>query len=265
MSGRSKLDATVDLLTAYKTWIGVGVLGVVIADAAGLLALSDYLNGLPNVGKEVKVGLVAALGGLLLAWGPATKIVNWIYDPPEVHLLELDARETDIALYKLSPQQFADMTVVHDELYRMHGEVEVWCCRAYVPDRNTAIGTWMGSASDMELVRERERIEEIRGTLEDEAKKGVRLRMQLSSIVRDAVGRITNDFIKTYEGETIYAGDRIGDAVDDALDEYELDSPGNDPETPDAQEETGKEATGEKVDPTESIEQPVAADGGTDK
>lgn len=257
---RSKTDAAVDLLTAYKTWIGVGALGVVVADAAGLITIGSVLSGL-SIGQEVKVGIVAGLGGLLLAWGPATKVVNWIYDPPEVHLLELDARETDIALYKLTPQQFADMTVVHDELYRLSGEVEVWACRAYVPDRNTAIGTWMGSASDMELVRERERIEEIRGTLEDEAKKGVRLRMQLSSIVRDAVGRITNDFIKTYEGETIYAGDRIGDAVDDALDDYDLDG-ASDTETEAAQEQVGKESAGEAVEASESAPQAVATDGG---
>lgn len=258
---RSKTDAVVDLLTAYKTWLGVGIVGVAVADAAGVITIGSVASSF-NIGQEVKVGLLGVTGGLLAAWGPATKIVSWIYDPPEVWLLELDARETDIALYKLTPQQFADMTVVHDDLYRLSGLVEVWACRAYVEDRNTAIGTWMGSASDMELVRERERINEIRETLEDEAKRGVRLRMQLSSIVRDAVNRITNDFITTYEGEVIYSGDRIGDAVDEAMDDYELATSGRDSQAGAAQEQVGKESSGELVEASESAPQTVATDGG---
>ncbi|WP_255148997.1 hypothetical protein [Halorarius halobius] len=243
--GRSWRDVATDLLTAYKTWIALGLAAVVVADATGYISLPTV-----EVSRPVKIMLLGALGGLLLGWAPASRIVKWLYDPPTVWLLEVDAREDDVALYKLSPQQFSELDVLHGELHRLSAKHELWECQAYIPDRNTAIGTWRGSASDMELIADRERIDELRSHLEQQAQKGLSIRIKVGSIVRDAVHDITDELTAQYEGITIYRGEKVQTAVNDALDDYDL----LDEETSDDEEveEVRKEARRETAAAEES-------------
>jgi hypothetical protein len=217
MTGRNWKDVLTEVLTGYKLWLGLGVAGIVVADALGAINIPKV-----TLTKPVKVLLVGLTGGLVLGYLPSAKIVEWLHSPNWVYLLEVDAREDDFALWKLSPEQFADLDVLHGELHRLSATDEVWEAQAYVPDRNSAIGTWRGSASDMELIADRERIDELRGTLEEQAQEGMSIRIKVGAIVRSAVNDIVHDIVGQYEGITIHRGEQVENSVQEALEDYDL-------------------------------------------
>jgi hypothetical protein len=243
-AGKRRAELLVELLVAYKppiTLLLAGAAGAVYAGVIDAPAIE-----LPSVGRELKLLILAGLASAILGWIPASKVVKWLYSPEWTYLLETDARENDIALYKLSPQQWADLEVLHGELYQLQASVAVYEARAYVPDRNTAIGTWRGSASDMELIQERERIDEIRETLELEAQRGLSIRMKISSIVRTAVANATRQRLKDEESVTMYSGESIERAVQEAISEEglsdEIEQPGDGPNHPASDQRGADEA-----------------------
>jgi hypothetical protein len=251
VTGRNWKDVLTEVLTGYKFWIGLGVAGVIVADAVGVVDLPTV-----RLTKQMKVLLVGLTGGALLGYLPSAKIVEWLYSPNWVYLLEVDARTDDFALWKLSPEQFDDLDVLHGELHRLSATAEVWEAQAYVPDRNSAIGTWRGSASNMELLEERERIDELRETLEAEAQQGMSIRIKVGAIVRSAVNDIVHDIVGQYEGITIHRGEQVENSVQEALEDYDLLSREEDEREDDLNESEG----GERWDDAETV---VAADADT--
>jgi hypothetical protein len=214
---RAWADRFTELLVAYRLLVTAAV---VVAGLA--LYFTDASLPAVEIGTRLKVIVFAGLGGAVLVWVPGSRLVKWLYSPDWRYLLEIDARDTEIALYKLSPQAFGRLSVVEGELFQLDGEQPVYECRQFDPEQLRAVGTWRGSASDLELIEERERIDEIRRTLEDEAQKGLSIRMKVGSIVRTAVNSITRDMLAEVEGATIYQGSQVEDTVRAAMEEYDV-------------------------------------------
>lgn len=123
-------------------------------------------------------------------------------------------------------------------MYELKASFPAWECKNYDPEDNTCEGTWRGSVSDLELVENRQMIDEIRGDLEDLAREGVSIRVKQSSIVRTAVRDVVTSFISGIESETLYDGEKIQSAVDDALEQFDAEDetgakPAKSPETDD--------------------------------
>lgn len=210
----NRREAAVELLTAYRHWIG---LGVVVALATGLYLGFPDVPSIPRGPRLFAVGAILAVG---LGYAPAVKIVDYLHSRDSTYLVDIDARDNGLAIYELSPGKWEHLAVEKGELYRLKTSGEAYACRQYWPDYDTCLGTWRGSASDLELLRERERIDEIRETLEEQAQEGIAIRTRMGGIVRTAVRTIVNDLVGQYEQAAVHRGEHIESAVRDALDDY---------------------------------------------
>lgn len=166
----------------------------------------------------------------LVAYAPASRIVAWLFSPDFTYLVDLDARDNELAIWQLPPKAWRELEVSEGELYRVRATVPAWECKGYDPEENSALGTWRGSASDLELIEDRERIDEIRGILEDLAKEGLTIRVKQSGIIRDSVRGIVMSFIEGFESESLYDGDEIEKSVEKALTRWTDDDDENEPD-----------------------------------
>src|SRR6056297_1151917 len=211
----NRREATVELLKAYRHWIGLAV--VVTLGLLWYFGLPD-LPPIPRGPRLFAMGALAAIAG---GYAPAMKIVDYLYSPDSTFLVDIDSRDNSFALYRLSPEKWEHLTVEKGELYRLKTSANAYACRQYWPDYDVCIGTWRGSATDLELLQERERIDEIRRTLEQHAQEGLTIRTRMGSIVRTAVRSIVNDLVGQYETAAIHRGEHIETAVSDAMDDYD--------------------------------------------
>jgi hypothetical protein len=199
----NRREAAVELLTAYRWWIGSATV------VAVGLAVWFGLPEIPEIPRGPRLFAVGALAAIALGYAPAMKIVEYLYSPEGTYLVDIDARDNGFALYHLSPEKWEHLEVETGELYRLKTSADAYACRQYWPDYDVCMGTWRGSASDLELLEERERIDEIRETLEQQAQEGLTMRMKVGSIVRTAVRDIVNDLVSQYEGTAIHGGERV--------------------------------------------------------
>ncbi|WP_335999367.1 hypothetical protein [Halorientalis halophila] len=212
----NRREAAVELLKAYRWWIGSA--SVVAVGLAVWFGLPD----LPSIPREPRLFAVGALAAVAIGYAPAMKIVDYLYSPDGTYLVDIDARDNGFALYRLSPEKWERLEIEKGELYRLKTSADAYACRQYWPDYDVALGTWRGSASDLELLEERERIDEIRTTLEQQAQEGLSIRTRMGSIVRTAVRGIVNDLVGQYEGTAVHKGERIEEAVQDALTDHDI-------------------------------------------
>ena len=260
---------------------------------AGLLLIGSsvaYFLGVDfALPRWVKLFGLALLLGMMLGYVPASKIVEWLYSPNFTYLIDVDARDAEFAVYQLPPEVWRDLNVVEGELYEVRAAVPAWECRSYAPpdesvtykttngdgepmaielEDNQVVGTWRGSASDLELIQERERIDEVRGILEDLAQEGLSIRVKQSGIIRSAVRGIVMSFVEGFESETLYKGDEVKKSVDKALSRWSVDGSDIDKHEERYDDDTKVEGVGDmsngEVDETVSKENP-AADGGVDR
>lgn len=192
-----------------------------------LALLGAFLGGVAiaeaDVPQQFKVFYVTSVAGALVMYIPGKRLVNWLYDPNVIYLLELKAEGDELALWEFFPQQFKDLTVKTHSLDQFTSAMgEIYVCRSYDPESNTAIGTWRGSMSDIEFMRYKEHIKEARGNLRRMAKEGQKIRGQLLSILVNAFNKIHGEFIEKYERDSIYKGEKISEAIDESLSEMDL-------------------------------------------
>src|SRR6056297_2277368 len=209
-------EATVELLKAYRHWVGLAV--VVTLGLLWYFGLPD----LPHVPREPRLFVMGALAAIAGGYAPAMKIVDYLYSPDSTYLVDIDSRDNGFALYELTPEKWEHLEVEKGELYRLKTAGEAYACRQYWPDYDTCLGTWRGSASDLELLQERERIDEIRSVLEEQAQEGLTIRTRMGSIVRTAVRDIINDLIGQYERAAIHQGEKIDNAVQNAMSDIDI-------------------------------------------
>lgn len=203
---------------------------VLIADRWRILGLALLVTGIAVLlGVDLSIPRWTRLFGVTflvaagIAYIPAARIVRWLYRPAYTFLVQLDAEDSDMAIWALPPTVWREIEVTDGELFPLQAAVPAWECRHYEPEENVATGTWRGSASDLELIQERGRIKEIRGVLEDLAKEGLGYRVMQSGIVRGAVRSVVLSFIETFERDAVYDGEEIRQAVDETLGEWEYD------------------------------------------
>ncbi|WGI16948.1 hypothetical protein [Methanonatronarchaeum sp. AMET-Sl] len=83
-----------------------------------------------------------------------------------------------------------------------------------------AKGTWRGSVSDIELLRNKEQIQEIHDKLTKMAQKGLKTRIRMPSMVRDAVNQITMEMASHIEKQSIYNGEIVNQVVEKTIKEF---------------------------------------------
>lgn len=215
---RSRWGYVTDLLVAYK-WPLVAVALLVTL----WVTQTNAAIQAPEIPRPALVGITAVIMSALAGYIPSVKLVRWLYSPNNRYLVDLDTDDDGFALWELSPSAWDNLAVEEGELHKLpNTKSPAYTCQGFDPETNAAEGTWRGSASDLEMLREKERIAEIRGQLETMAQRGISLRMRSGSIVRQALSQIVTDLVAQYEGITIPHGERVEQAVEDALDDYDL-------------------------------------------
>lgn len=188
------------------------------------LGLAIYFGYEPEIPRWLRLFGVAMIATFVLGYAPASRLVQWLYSPNFTYLIDLDSRTDEFAIWQLPAATWRDLDVTDGDLYEVRSTAPCWECRGYDPETNTAKGTWRGSASDLELIENRERIDEIRTILEELAKEGLTIRVKQSGIIRDAIRGIVMSFVAGFERETLYDGDEIDKSVEKALSRWEFDS-----------------------------------------
>jgi len=179
-----------------------------------------------SLSRQVKVFLATLLLGSAIAYFPSKRLVDWIYNQPRILLFEIKAEKDEVKLWEFTPRLWEKVEVTEGSLHTVSTKKgEAYVCNKFIPTKNEAIGTWIGSANDLELIQEREKIEEVRNRLEDLAKQGLRTRIQVSSIVREAVNKIISKLAVSLEKEVVYNGEQIQESIDQALKEINLQKP----------------------------------------
>jgi len=168
----------------------LAVLGLIIGGYFQFTDAEWPSASLPEWWGIAVAGAVIAGIAALFATG---KIDDLIPDPPKVHLLVINASETErIEEWELSPDKFSQMEVVAGTLNELSETQErAYECYHYNPEQNVAVGTWRESKPASEIVGHHEttealaEIEQLRSHLEPMAREGRNIKRHLPAILRD--------------------------------------------------------------------------------
>ncbi|WP_143406823.1 hypothetical protein [Methanonatronarchaeum thermophilum] len=188
-----------------------------------VLVSGVLLFGFSWFGVEYQIAYFVFLVGLVVGYLPIREAVDYLYSSERVPLLVLEAEESDISLYELSKKTFQGIEVEGELVSYRSGSGDLYVARSYDPEYNRAVGVWMGYLDDLELMRSRESIRELRTTLTREAQKGLSQRVRIRSIVQRSLNRIVGGLIQDVEQETILRGQEIEKTINEVFNEIEQD------------------------------------------
>lgn len=233
------------IIVEYKTLITVSVLM-----AVGAVLFTEISIEIP---QWLKLYGAVASGAVLIGYIPGKWAVDRLYSRDVETVIDLDARDAEYAEYQFSPELFGELRVVGaDTLASRRGQSGyLWFGRdvRYLKegDRDTAHpldgaeansgepvyveadgwyvnGTWKASADDLELERERERIDEIRTKLEQEAMAGLAERIKMPGATRTAVREIVRVVLHGLERGTIHHGDDLQEITERVMRSYQMEN-----------------------------------------
>jgi len=218
-------QATLREVLIADRWRILILLGIIFTAAV-------FLGFSPKIPRSARLGGVVLLVTGVAAYPYARMVVEYLYSPDYTYLLDVDARDNQIALYKIPPEIFREISTDGvEELHQVEAQYPTYECRNYDPEERHAEGTWRASATDLEMIAEQTKIDEIRTDLEELAQEGISLRVKQSGIIRKSLREIINGFIASFESESIYDGEKIDQAIEQSLQEvgFESDDEDDDP------------------------------------
>jgi len=220
---RSREELAVELLTAYRNWIGLAAL-VVVGTVAVLVTVLGVSLPRVEITRDQKVFVLSSVLLGMAGYFPLAKIYEWIYNPPKRYIVSLGL-SGEPGIYELSPKAWQNVDVIEDELYQWEGMAwPTYEAEDFDPESMTAVGTWRGSKPDSELLRYDKKLEEVRDTLEEQADTSIDTEIQISSRVRQAVQTIGRAIIDEHASATTYNGDRVADVLADIRKDVEQDT-----------------------------------------
>ena len=190
-----------------------------VALTLGVLGVSLIAGFDVSVPRWLRITAIAAVLTLPLGWVTGSKVVEWLYNPSWIWLLDLSAADEKGALYRFSESDFRDVEVLAGQLDRLAPGLFVG--KRVDPENMKVAGTWRGTLTDRELLLSLRKVRECRGQLEDDARKGFVLRSSAFTIVRRAVRETTKSVVETFERGTLPDdGAAMTDAIDSELEQF---------------------------------------------
>jgi hypothetical protein len=187
-----------------------------------VVAAAMYLGISPSVPRWVKLALIVAILVSPSGLWAARYIIGLLPDPHMIWLVDVDAREPDASLFRFPARDFAELEVIEGELHQ--AGPSLYFGKAVNIEEMTVVGTWKGTLSDRELLTAISKIDECRGTLEDDAKRGFQIETQAFSIIRSATRSAVRSVVATFEKGTLPdEGQGLGEEIDKALEQFDLD------------------------------------------
>lgn len=208
------LELVLDLVKA-RFW------SIVTLVVGGFL-VAGYIGFDVSVPRRFKLAIVGIVALAPYGYVVGKYIVALLWSPEYVFVVDIDARFVDGALFRFPYEDFRNLEVTEGKL----DELTPWLHVGKQVDLEamTVKGTWRGTLTDRELLMALSKIDECRGQLEDDAKKGFALRTQAFTIIRTCVRSGVERVVEVFEDKSLPdRGESIEEAIDDALDRYELD------------------------------------------
>ncbi|WP_436934091.1 hypothetical protein [Halovenus marina] len=253
----SRRQVALELLTAYRYWIGATALLSLLV--GGVLLWVYGLPSLPSVPESVQAAALATIGAGALGYVPAWAALNRLHNPPKRHIVVPGLKEdADPGMWELTPNDFAELTVEDGELYEWPGTKHpTYEVEAFDPEQLHAVATWRGSVTDSELIREQERIEQIRGKLEQRARERDVLEVRGKSLVRQAVMEERRTFLEEYDRVALLDAETYDRKLEEVLEETDLQA--------DLSEQANRKQNPTDADSGEEIPDSVRMNGDTDE
>ncbi|MDB2237577.1 hypothetical protein [Halorubrum ezzemoulense] len=213
------------LLDWLKTKIPQLIAGTVIfVVAAGVFNLDV------EVPRFWRIAGLAAVFMAPLGLLTGKQVVNWLYNPSWVWLIDLDARELDGGIFRFPEDDFRELQVLDDdEFINQSYDITQLAPSLYVGKQvdledMTVVGTWRGTLDDRELTRALRAVHECRGQLQDDAQRGFILESSAFVVVRRATRNTVERIVELFEdGSLPDSGEGIERAVDQELKDFGLD------------------------------------------
>lgn len=193
----------------------------IIMAGAGLGAVGIFLGIDPEVPRWAKL-----FGLTFLVISPAgymtgKKVVSLLWEPNYVYLLDIDARYQTGALYRFPFEHFHELEVVAGELDQLTSSLYIG--KAVDLEEMTVRGTWRGTLTDRELLTALHKVDQCFGQLREDAKAGFAWENNAFTIIYNATRTGVRRVVETFEQGTLPdEGEGLGDAVDEALERYDL-------------------------------------------
>ncbi|WP_135827910.1 hypothetical protein [Halorussus halobius] len=236
----------------------------IIMVASLLGALAFFLGLDPSVPRWLKLYVVTFVVLSPAGWLVGQKVISLLWSLNYIYLLDLDARYVDGALYRFPFEHFHEIEVTNGALDELTSNLYVG--KNVDLEEMTVEGTWRGTLSDRELLTALNKVDQCYGQLRDDAKEGFAWKNSAFTIVYNAVRSGVTHVVSTFEeGSLPDEGDGLGEAVDDALDRYDLEQELEelteqvDPDPAEAErdpaDDLGDDLDGDPLDSTDPVEQ----------
>lgn len=244
-----------DVYRGTREWIDDNSTILIASSAAVAIALivavGIYDMAIPSVPMWIKVFAGASIGAAAIAYLPGRALVEFLYQPETIVLVEVDAASGDLAVHEISPDRFNEITVV-DHADQEHPrsflhKISTMKGVGYEVDRydvesNIAVASWMAGATDKEIRATEFAVQDIKRNLSIQADRAYDLEVNQESIIRAALSEVANDMIRTSQGVRVPNGDLISESINKILDR----------EVPDALETAKKQAEKDNDAPTQN-------------
>ena len=168
--------------------------------------------------------------GIPAGFAVGTKVTSWLHNPREIWLIDLDARELDGGIYRLSLDEFRALEITDErgnldvdyELTQLTSDLYVG--KQLDQEEGTVVGTWRGTLDDVELARSLAAVRRCRGELQDKAQRGFAIETAAPAIVSNALRGEIDSLMETIEAGTLPdEGDAVTDAIEERLEDLGFD------------------------------------------
>jgi len=215
-------------------WVSDHLLGIGAALGLSLFVLSSLLGF--EYPRNLRVMGLAVFISLLVVGRPTgRKVRSLLWDPNWIWLVDIDARVTKGGIFRLPAQKFSEWTITDGQLDWVSPNLAF--AKNVNLDEQTLEGCWRGTLTDRELMRALHAVEECRGQLEEDAKRGFAIEAQAFSIIRNATRKAVLTIVSTFERGTLPdEGDGLTDEIDNAIEQFGIERKIRQTETDDSPE-----------------------------
>lgn len=201
-------------------WASENLLLIFGGFGIGLFALSSILG--VDYPRSVEILALSGLLSLVLVGRPtANKARSLLWDPSYIWLVDIDARYTKGGIFRVPGQRFREWSVTDGQLDWVSPQLAF--TKNVDLEEQTLEGCWRGTLTDRELMRSLQAVEECRGQLEEDAKRGFAIEAQAFSIIRNATRKAVLRVVSTFERSTLPdEGDGLTEEIDSAIEQFGL-------------------------------------------
>lgn len=195
-----------------------------VSAAAVVAVIAYFALAKPDVPPAVYVVAVGGVSAAAVGYVGAYVLERLF--PDQMPIMYVKLGFPGFHIWRLNDEMHERVEVVGaDGLFKLRTfHFDVYEVEHFFPDATPPVAkaTWRASASNIELVEHREKVDNVRKELEEEARKGMALRVKLGRVVRDAVYNISLGILREQEGLTVRDGEKISDAVENATEKYDI-------------------------------------------